>query len=62
MRKAIENIGRILFIIGILIILITAIYSIFVAHTLIEIIIGLALIMVGGILIDRSIYDSKRII
>ena len=54
MRKAIENIGIILFIIGILIILITAIYSIFVAHTLIEIIIGLALIMVGGILIDRS--------
>lgn len=54
MRKAIENIGIILFIIGILIILITAIYSIFAAHTLIEIIIGLALIMVGGILIDRS--------
>ena len=54
MGKAIENIGIILSIIGILIILITTVYSIFAAHTLIEIIIGLALMMVGGILIDRS--------
>ena len=54
MRKAIENIGIILSIIGILIILITTVYSIFAAHTLIEIIIGLALTIVGEILIDRS--------
>ena len=54
MRKTIENIGIILSIIGILIILITTVYSIFAAHTLIEIIIGLILIITGGILINRS--------